>query len=56
MKFFIDTANLDEIKEAAELSASSMSHDKSEPDSESKKYDISFKDLIREICKIVPDP
>ena len=55
MKFFIDTANLDEIKEAAELGI--LDGVTTNPSLVAKeKYDISFKDLIREICKIVPGP
>lgn len=55
MKFFIDTANLDEIKEAAELGI--LDEVTTNPSLVAKeKYDISFKDLIREICKIVPGP
>jgi transaldolase len=55
MKFFIDTANLDEIKEAAELGV--LDGVTTNPSLVAKeKYDISFKELIREICKIVPGP
>jgi transaldolase len=55
MKFFIDTANLDEIKEAAELGI--LDGVTTNPSLVAKeKYDISFKDLIREICKIVSGP
>ncbi|MGO9480501.1 MAG: fructose-6-phosphate aldolase [Candidatus Kryptoniota bacterium] len=55
MKFFIDTANLDEIKEAAELGI--LDGVTTNPSLVAKeKYDISFKELIREICKIVPGP
>jgi transaldolase len=55
MKFFIDTANLDEIREAAELGV--LDGVTTNPSLVAKeKYDISFKDLIREICKIVPGP
>ena len=55
MKFFIDTANLDEIKEAAELGV--LDGVTTNPSLVAKeKYDISFKDLIKEICKIVPGP
>ena len=55
MKFFIDTANLDEIREAAELGV--LDGVTTNPSLVAKeKYDIGFKDLIREICKIVPGP
>lgn len=55
MKFFIDTANLDEIKEASELGV--LDGVTTNPSLVAKeKYDISFKDLIKEICKIVPGP
>ncbi|MCL4509520.1 MAG: fructose-6-phosphate aldolase [Bacteroidetes bacterium] len=55
MKFFIDTANLDEIKEASELGV--LDGVTTNPSLVAKeKYDISFKELITEICKIVPGP
>ncbi len=55
MKFFIDTANLDEIREAAELGV--LDGVTTNPSLVAKeKYDISFKELIKEICKIVPGP
>jgi len=55
MKFFIDTANLDEIKEAAELGV--LDGVTTNPSLVAKeKYDISFKELIKQICKIVPGP
>ncbi len=55
MKFFIDTANLDEIREAAELGV--LDGVTTNPSLVAKeKYDISFKGLIAEICKIVPGP
>lgn len=55
MKFFIDTANLDEIKEAAELGI--LDGVTTNPSLVAKeKYDISFKELVGEICKIVPGP
>ncbi len=55
MKFFIDTANLDEIKEAAELGI--LDGVTTNPSLVAKeKYDIGFKELIGEICKIVPGP
>jgi transaldolase len=55
MKFFIDTANLDEIKEAAELGV--LDGVTTNPSLVAKeKYNISFEELIGEICKIVPGP
>ncbi|HUI31526.1 MAG TPA: fructose-6-phosphate aldolase [Candidatus Acidoferrales bacterium] len=55
MKFFIDTANLDEIKEAAELGV--LDGVTTNPSLVAKeKYDINFRELIGEICKIVPGP
>ncbi len=55
MKFFIDTANLDEIREAAELGI--LDGVTTNPSLVAKeKYDISFKELIKEICRIVPGP
>ncbi|MGC8652441.1 MAG: fructose-6-phosphate aldolase [Candidatus Kryptoniota bacterium] len=55
MKFFIDTANLDEIKEAAELGV--LDGVTTNPSLVAKeKYDITFKELIGEICKIVNGP
>jgi transaldolase len=55
MKFFIDTANLDEIKEAVELGV--LDGVTTNPSLVAKeKYDISFKELIKEICRIVPGP
>jgi len=55
MKFFIDTANLDEIKEASELGV--LDGVTTNPSLVAKeKYDITFRELIAEICKIVPGP
>lgn len=55
MKFFIDTANLDEIKEASELGV--LDGVTTNPTLVAKeKYDITFKELIGEICKIVNGP
>ncbi len=55
MKFFIDTANLNEIKEAAEMGV--LDGVTTNPSLVAKeKYDISFKELIKEICRIVPGP
>ncbi len=55
MKFFIDTANLDEIKEAAELGV--LDGVTTNPSLVAKeKYDITFKELIAEICRTVPGP
>ncbi len=55
MKFFIDTANLDEIKEAAELGV--LDGVTTNPSLVAKeKYSIPFRELISQICKIVPGP
>ncbi len=55
MKFFIDTANLDEIKEALELGV--LDGVTTNPTLVAKeKYDITFKELIGEICKLVNGP
>ncbi|MCL5266480.1 MAG: fructose-6-phosphate aldolase [Bacteroidetes bacterium] len=55
MKFFIDTANLDEIKEAAELGV--LDGVTTNPSLVAKeKYQITFKELIAEICRTVPGP
>ncbi len=55
MKFFIDTANLDEIKEASELGV--LDGVTTNPSLVAKeKYDITFRELIGEICRIVPGP
>jgi transaldolase len=51
MKFFIDTANLDEIKEAAELGL--IDGVTTNPTLVAREGDIDFKVRIAEICKIV---
>ncbi len=51
MKFFIDTANLDEIKEAAELGL--IDGVTTNPSLVAKEGDIDFKEHIATICKIV---
>lgn len=51
MKFFIDTANLDEIKEASELGL--MDGVTTNPSLVAKEGDIDFKERIAEICEIV---
>lgn len=51
MKFFIDTANLEEIKEAAELGL--IDGVTTNPSLVAKEGDIDFKERIAEICKIV---
>ncbi|MEZ5346097.1 MAG: fructose-6-phosphate aldolase [Pyrinomonadaceae bacterium] len=51
MKFFIDTANLDEIKEAAELGL--IDGVTTNPSLVAKEGDIDFKERIAEICDIV---
>lgn len=51
MKFFIDTANLDEIREAAELGL--VDGVTTNPSLVAKEGDIDFKDRIVEICNII---
>ena len=51
MKFFIDTANLDEIKEANELGL--IDGVTTNPSLVAKEGDVDFKERIAEICKIV---
>ncbi len=51
MKFFIDTANLDEIREAAELGL--IDGVTTNPSLVAKEGDIDFKERIAEICKLV---
>ncbi len=51
MKFFIDTANLDEIKEANELGL--IDGVTTNPTLVAKEGDIDFKERIAAICKIV---
>lgn len=51
MKFFIDTANLDEIREAAELGL--VDGVTTNPSLVAKEGDIDFKERIVEICNII---
>lgn len=53
MKFFIDTADVDEIKKAAELGI--LDGVTTNP-SLIKKSGRKFREVIKEICKIVPGP
>lgn len=52
MKFFIDTANMEEIKEAHELGI--ISGVTTNPSLVAKEKDISFHDRLREIAELVP--
>ncbi len=54
MKFFIDTANLDEIKEAASLGL--LDGVTTNPSLVSREKNINFTELLKEICKIVDGP
>jgi transaldolase len=51
MKFFIDTANLDEIKEANELGL--IDGVTTNPSLVAKEGDVDFKDHVKKICDIV---
>lgn len=51
MKFFIDTANLDEIRQAAEMGI--LDGVTTNP-SLMAKEDASYKEILTEICKVVP--
>lgn len=51
MKFFVDTANLDEIKEAGELGL--IDGVTTNPTLVAKEGDIDFKQRIAEICEII---
>lgn len=53
MKFFIDTANLDEIKSAAAMGI--LDGVTTNP-SLAAKESLPYRDLLAEICKIVPGP
>ncbi|MCP4684750.1 MAG: fructose-6-phosphate aldolase [bacterium] len=53
MKFFIDTANLDEIKQAADMGV--LDGVTTNP-SLAAKESAPYKDLLKDICKIVPGP
>jgi len=52
MKFFIDTANMDEIREAFDLGI--ISGVTTNPSLVAKEKDISFHDRLREIAELVP--
>ena len=54
MKFFIDTANLSEIREAATLGI--LDGVTTNPSLVAKEKNISFMELLVEICKIVDGP
>src|SRR4029453_4327505 len=54
MKFFLDTANLDEIRQAAALGMADGVT--TNPTLVSKEGDVDFKKNIAEICKIVSGP
>ena len=54
MKFFIDTANLDEIKKAESLGV--IDGVTTNPSLVAKEGDIDFKTRIKEICEIVDGP
>lgn len=51
MKFFVDTANLDEIREAADLGL--LDGVTTNPSLIAKEGDVDFKTRIKEICEIV---
>src|SRR5512136_473486 len=53
MKFFLDTANLDEIREVASWGI--LDGVTTNP-SLCAKEPVKFEDLIKEICRIVPGP
>ncbi|MBL7074725.1 fructose-6-phosphate aldolase, partial [candidate division KSB1 bacterium] len=54
MKFFIDTANLNEIREAASLGV--LDGVTTNPTLLSKEKPVDFKEHIKEICRIVDGP
>lgn len=54
MKFFIDTANLDEIREATELGM--VDGVTTNPSLVAKEGNVDFKEHIAAICAIVPGP
>src|ERR687883_1512133 len=54
MKFFIDTANLEEIREAAELGV--IDGVTTNPSLVAKEGDVDFKQHIAAICEIVQGP
>ena len=53
MKFFIDTANIDEIKQAAEMGV--LDGVTTNPSLAAKER-APYKELLKEICRIVPGP
>lgn len=53
MKFFIDTADLNEIKE---LATTGMVDGVTTNPSLAAKQGMNFKELIAEVCKVVPGP
>ncbi|MCK6542015.1 fructose-6-phosphate aldolase [bacterium] len=54
MKFFIDTANLDEIREAASLGI--LDGVTTNPSLVAREKNVNFHDLLKEICKVVDGP
>ncbi len=54
MKFFIDTANLNEIREAASMGV--LDGVTTNPSLVAKEGKVDFKELLQEICKIVDGP
>src|SRR5256885_12871984 len=54
MKFFIDTANLNEIREAASLGV--LDGVTTNPSLVAKEGDVDFREHIAAICKIVSGP
>lgn len=54
MKFFIDTANLDEIKEAASLGV--LDGVTTNPSLVAREKNVDFIELLKEICKVVDGP
>lgn len=57
MKFFIDTANVDEIRQAAELGIlDGVTTNPSLLGKEIKRTGRDYKDILREICQIVDGP
>jgi len=57
MKFFIDTANVDEIKEAASLGVlDGVTTNPTLISREVERTGAKFKDILKEICEIVKGP
>ena len=54
MKFFIDTANLDEIKEAAALGV--LDGVTTNPSLIAKEGEKDYRTLLRKICEVVHGP